>query len=73
MDQKIVSGLGNIYVNEILNLSSVNPKKLNKYSLYKKVVEKNFPCTCKVISSSSRSKQRTFSSRHYFPFVSYPA
>ena len=30
MDQKIVSGLGNIYVNEILNLSSVNPKKMSK-------------------------------------------
>ena len=30
MDQKIVSGLGNIYVNEILNLSSVNPKKISK-------------------------------------------
>ena len=30
MDQKIVSGLGNIYVNEILSLSSVNPKKISK-------------------------------------------
>ena len=30
MDQKLVSGLGNIYVNEILNLSSVNPKKSQK-------------------------------------------
>ena len=30
MDQKIVSGLGNIYVNEILNLSSVNPTKMSK-------------------------------------------
>ena len=30
MDQKIVSGLGNIYVNEILNLCSVNPKKISK-------------------------------------------
>tara|TARA_B100001029_G_scaffold175102_1_gene176113 strand:+ start:481 stop:1347 length:867 start_codon:yes stop_codon:yes gene_type:complete len=28
MDQKYVSGLGNIYVNEILFLSSINPKKL---------------------------------------------
>ena len=30
MDQKIVSGLGNIYVNEILSLSSINPKKISK-------------------------------------------
>ena len=30
MDQKIVSGLGNIYVNEILNKSSINPKKTSK-------------------------------------------
>ena len=30
MDQKLVSGLGNIYVNEILNFSSVNPKKISK-------------------------------------------
>ena len=27
MDQKYVSGLGNIYVNEILYLSSINPRK----------------------------------------------
>ena len=30
MDQKLVSGLGNIYVNEILHLSSVNPLKDSK-------------------------------------------
>ncbi len=30
MDQKFVAGLGNIYVNEILYLSSVNPEKLTK-------------------------------------------
>ena len=30
MDQKLVSGLGNIYVNEILYLSSVNPLKVSK-------------------------------------------
>ena len=30
MDQKIVSGLGNIYVNEILNKSSINPRKISK-------------------------------------------
>jgi formamidopyrimidine-DNA glycosylase len=29
MDQKFVSGLGNIYVNEILFFSGVNPKKKN--------------------------------------------
>ena len=34
MDQKIVSGLGNIYVNEILNLCSVNPKKISKNFSY---------------------------------------
>ena len=27
MDQKYISGLGNIYANEILFLSSINPKK----------------------------------------------
>ena len=30
MDQKFVSGLGNIYVNEILFLSSLNPLKATK-------------------------------------------
>ena len=30
MDQKLVSGLGNIYVNEILHLSAINPRKLSK-------------------------------------------
>ena len=30
LNQKNISGLGNIYVNEILNLSSVNPKKMSK-------------------------------------------
>ena len=29
MDQKVVSGLGNIYVNEILYLSSINPTKIS--------------------------------------------
>ena len=28
MDQKYISGLGNIYANEILFLSSINPKKM---------------------------------------------
>ena len=27
MDQKYVSGVGNIYANEILYLSSINPRK----------------------------------------------
>ena len=31
MDQKIIAGLGNIYVNEILHLSSINPRKLSKH------------------------------------------
>ena len=30
MDQRLVSGLGNIYVNEILHLSAINPRKLSK-------------------------------------------
>ncbi len=30
MDQRLVSGLGNIYVNEILHLSSINPRKVSK-------------------------------------------
>ena len=30
MDQKILSGLGNIYVNEILYLSAINPKRISK-------------------------------------------
>ena len=30
MDQRLVSGLGNIYVNEILHLSSINPRKTSK-------------------------------------------
>ena len=35
MDQKFVAGLGNIYVNEILFASGVNPfKKINKLKNY---------------------------------------
>ena len=30
MDQKNVAGLGNIYVNEILHSSSINPRKISK-------------------------------------------
>jgi Formamidopyrimidine-DNA glycosylase len=30
MDQKNVAGLGNIYVNEILHTSSINPRKISK-------------------------------------------
>jgi len=30
MDQKFVSGLGNIYVNEVLFMSQINPKKILK-------------------------------------------
>ena len=32
MDQKYISGLGNIYANEILFLSSINPQKTYKLS-----------------------------------------
>ena len=35
MDQKFVAGLGNIYVNEILFASGINPfKKINKIKNY---------------------------------------
>tara|TARA_B100000029_G_scaffold479314_1_gene526281 strand:+ start:249 stop:1112 length:864 start_codon:yes stop_codon:yes gene_type:complete len=35
MDQKFISGLGNIYVNEVLYLSRVNPNRIiNKLSIY---------------------------------------
>ncbi len=30
MDQKIISGIGNIYSNEILHLSSINPRKVSR-------------------------------------------
>ena len=42
MDQRLISGLGNIYVNEILYLSSINPRKASKrLKIYqtKKIVE----------------------------------
>ena len=42
MDQKLVSGLGNIYVNEILHLSSISPRKVSKNlqsNQTKKIVE----------------------------------
>ena len=47
MDQKFVSGLGNIYVNEILFLSGIKPssevKKLKDYKIKNyQILENNF-------------------------------
>ena len=48
IDQKFISGIGNIYASEILNYSKINPLKLsvklknneiNKIILYKKVLK----------------------------------
>ena len=37
MDQKFISGLGNIYVNEILFLSKIKPnKKIKKFKNFEK-------------------------------------
>ena len=62
MDQKIVSGLGNIYVNEILNLSSVNPKKISKnLSLVEtKKIIRNTKLTLKKAISLGGSSIRDF-------------
>ncbi len=62
MDQKIVSGLGNIYVNEILNLSSVNPKKMSKnLSLVEtKKIIRNTKITLKKAISLGGSSIRDF-------------
>ena len=62
MDQKIVSGLGNIYVNEILNLSSVNPKKISKNlsPLETKKIIRNTKITLKKAISLGGSSIRDF-------------
>ena len=49
MDQKLVSGLGNIYVNEISHLSSINPLKISnklKNHQIKKIIkiQKQYCC-----------------------------
>ena len=62
MDQKIVSGLGNIYVNEILNLSSVNPTKMSKNLSFvetKKII-RNTKITLKKAISLGGSSIRDF-------------
>ena len=46
MDQKNISGLGNIYANEILFLSSINPKKMTYKLLDEQIL--------KIISSTKR-------------------
>tara|TARA_B100001741_G_scaffold313447_1_gene319698 strand:- start:537 stop:1403 length:867 start_codon:yes stop_codon:yes gene_type:complete len=51
MDQKIVSGLGNIYVNEILFLSKINPRKKIK-KLKDKDIEKIVYFTKKILKRS---------------------
>ena len=51
MDQKFVSGIGNIYANEILFLSSVKPsRKVNKINDYE--IEKIIKNTKKILKSS---------------------
>ena len=37
MDQKYISGIGNIYANEILHISSINPRKITSKLNYKTV------------------------------------
>ena len=63
MDQKFVSGLGNIYVNEILFLSGVKPsrevKKLKDYNgrIYirrSKTLYRNDAGRCRVICTSTK-------------------
>ena len=58
MDQKLVSGLGNIYVNEILHLSSVNPledSKNLKIHQAKKIVKNIKTILLKAIKSGGSS------------------
>ena len=58
MDQKLVSGLGNIYVNEILHLSSVNPLKVSKnlkIRQTKKIVKNTKKILLKAIKSGGSS------------------
>ena len=58
MDQKLVSGLGNIYVNEILHLSSVNPLKVSKnlkIHQTKKIVKNTKKILLKAIKSGGSS------------------
>ena len=51
MDQSYISGLGNIYVNEILFLSSIDPRKLT-YDLSNEEVEKIVFFTKKTLNDS---------------------
>ena len=37
MNQSIVAGLGNIYVNEVLYLSKINPEKKGYFSIITKL------------------------------------
>ena len=58
MDQRLISGLGNIYVNEILHLSTINPKKVSKsleISQIKKIVENVKVILLKAIKSGGSS------------------
>ena len=66
MDQKFVAGLGNIYVNEILFKSKVNPKKKAK-SLNVKIVKEIIKNTQKILKKSIKlggSSIKDFSDGH---------
>ena len=51
MDQKIVSGLGNIYVNEILHKSSIHPRKISK-NLNNNQIQKIIKNTKKILKKA---------------------
>ena len=51
MDQKNISGLGNIYANEILFLSSINPKKMT-YKLLDEQILKIISSTKKILTKA---------------------
>ena len=51
MDQTFVAGLGNIYVNEALYLSKINPLRIS-HSLNKKEIKKLIFCIKKILRLS---------------------
>ena len=72
MDQKLVSGLGNIYVNEILHLSSINPLKISnklKNHQIKKIIKNTktiLLCAIKLGGSSIRDFRGIEGQNGYF-------
>ena len=72
MDQKLVSGLGNIYVNEILHLSSINPLKISnklKNHQIKKIIKNTktiLLCAIKLGGSSIRDFKGIEGQNGYF-------